>query len=246
MLGGAGAGVTISSTYTPIRLTNSSTLPLFPERRFHAGEVTIAFQANTVFSVTTDTPGVADANGIGNLASAQRFTVVVLTASLAEPTTGSNADADTLNNRGFIDVTLTAPAGSTLDPRERHGPRSGVRRRDHVGRGHAGARRQPRAGPAQPGPATALTFRYWYTGTFTTGDLKLTFIAGSFNYLDASSTPTPNAAAAPVTLDRRREQHLDRRALHHRGRRGDRPATLADAAREARAIGHGAWAARTA
>jgi hypothetical protein len=48
-LGGAGAGVTVSSAYDPIRLTNSNTFRYFLAGEFAAGEVTVAFALDKVF-----------------------------------------------------------------------------------------------------------------------------------------------------------------------------------------------------
>jgi hypothetical protein len=43
---------------------------------------------------------------------------------------------------------------------------------------------------------TGSTFRFWYTGTFVAGTLDISFIAGSYNTLDAASEPVANAAGS--------------------------------------------------
>ena len=77
-LGGAGAGVTQSSSYAPLRLTNSNTFRYFLQDDFVAGEVTVDFIANSVQSVQ---PGTDPEIRIGNAAKQQKFIVQVLNAT---------------------------------------------------------------------------------------------------------------------------------------------------------------------
>jgi hypothetical protein len=46
----------------------------------------------------------------------------------------------------------------------------------------------------------SATLRYWYTGTFTTGKLTLTFKDGAYNELDAANTATPVSGLAPLDI----------------------------------------------
>jgi hypothetical protein len=92
------------------------------------------------------------AGAIGNLVATESFTVVMLTATLADPVLGNSTDADLLNNRGYFDVDFLAiplPAGTTgidlasitdLDPEF-------TRRLCLRARRYHRARQQPGAGP---------------------------------------------------------------------------------------------------
>jgi hypothetical protein len=196
ILSGAGAGVAISTEFAPIRLTGSNTFRYFLSGNFAAGAVTVAFQANTVHSVVADTPNTPDIAGrVGNLASTESFTVVSLTATLADPRSGNSVDVDLLNNRGYFDVDfldIPLPAGTTgidiasitdLDPEFTVAIASGT----------GTIALDDSQAPTRIG-TTGYTFRYWYTGSFTAGKLTLTLKAGSFNYLNAAEAATPNAA----------------------------------------------------
>ena len=240
---GAGRGtVALSSTYGPWRLTNSNTYRYFLTGDFTSGEVTITLLLNSVASVATDTAKVIDADGVGNLVSSEKFTVVVLTAALADPVQGGSVDADLLNNRGYFDVDFDAlrVAGgfsaidvasiTDLDPElEVVGtPAGGTFALDNS------------QAPVRIGD-TGYTFRFWYTGTFKTGTLNFKVIAGSFSYLDAANATTANAVAtlAPVVLtDANNSTWIDVRFTTAGGVALDET-SFADAAREFALSGSG-------
>jgi hypothetical protein len=128
---------------------------------------------------------------VGNLPTsveaetAEGFTIVVLTAALADPVAGGSVDADLLNQRGWFDVTFGAERLRQPGHRQHHSTWTPNSR----------SRSPPAAGtlvldntqaPVRIGE-TGTTYRYWYTGTFKTGKLDLTLIAGGFNYLNAAS-----------------------------------------------------------
>ncbi|MBK8118783.1 MAG: hypothetical protein IPK39_05835 [Sulfuritalea sp.] len=196
--------MSLSTTHAPLRLTSSNTFRYFFTGDFDAGEVTVAFLANQVASVAVDTADVVDtADSVGNLASRERFTVVVLTAALADPATGSNADADLLNNRGYFDVDfldLGIPGASAFDV----GSITDLAPEFNVST-------LPGNGSIEPDNTqtpvrldeTGYKFRYWYTGTFKSGTLTLTFIDGAFSTLNAASAATPvtGVAAKTVTVE---------------------------------------------
>jgi hypothetical protein len=213
ILGGAGQGVTFANVDIPVlRLTGSNTFRYFLSGDFTGGEVTVAFQPGTAYSVRVDVEDVVDADGpngiddaagsFGNLAATERFTVVMLTATLADPRSGNSVDADLLNNRGYFDVDFLAiplPAGADsidfasitdLDPEfDVVVDPTGADPTDFT------FALDNSQAPVRIGE-TGAKFRYWYTGTLKTGTLHLTLKAGGFNYLDAANAPTPNAAGA--------------------------------------------------
>jgi hypothetical protein len=156
--------------------------------------------------------------------------VVVLSASLAEPTPGASADADALNNRGWFDVTFPLNGNDAIDVASITDldPEFTVVAPNGVTFELDNSRAPVRIG------GTGNTFRYWYTGNFTEGTLQLTAIAGSFNYLDAANEPTPNEAGAmtPVTVTAAGNSTWIDIGFTTAGGVAIDAATLADAARE--------------
>ncbi len=153
------------------------------------GPVTLSFAAGSFQSVT------AFGADNENLAMTVTFSVQQLTATLVDPTPGTTADPDTLNNRGYIDVTFTLPPyASSLDLTSIESltpkftvtvdnPSDGTLTLDNT---------QPAIPVGQSG--NTYTFRFWYTGTFQSGELTLNFIGDSFNYLDSTGQPIPDFA----------------------------------------------------
>jgi hypothetical protein len=162
--------------------------------------VTVTFLANTVYSAPSDTPGIEDVSGrVGNRATTtERFTTVTLTARLADPVAGANVDADLLNDRGYFDVTLPLDGATRIDL-------ASVTDLDPEFTVTTDAANGTIVLDGTQAPArigdTGYTFRYWYTGTFVSGNLTLTFTSGSFNYLDGANEATPNTAGAPLVIN---------------------------------------------
>jgi hypothetical protein len=111
-LSGAGLGTAqLAAGYDPIRLTDSDTFRYFLSGDFAPGEVTVTFLANSFRAVE------ADGSFTANRASEQSFFVVKLTAAVLDPAGGTTIDTGLLNERGYIDVEFTLPAGAAaVDP----------------------------------------------------------------------------------------------------------------------------------
>ncbi|HMJ90340.1 MAG TPA: hypothetical protein VK530_11010, partial [Candidatus Acidoferrum sp.] len=171
------------ATIAPVRLTNTDTFRYFFNGSFEAGTVWVRFEQDSFQSVAIDGAGV-DADGIGNLARTESFAVVKLTATAINPVAGNTVDSNLLNQRGYIDVSFTAPSGAQqidlasvfdLDPEFEitvSSPADGTLAIDATQR------------PALIDAATN-TFRYWYAGTFVNGEVQVTFTAGSATFLKA-------------------------------------------------------------
>ncbi|HLQ76232.1 MAG TPA: hypothetical protein VK210_02700, partial [Terriglobia bacterium] len=171
-----GDGLAFSTTYSPLRLTGSNTFRYFFTGNFTPGTIYVRFAPSTFVSVGTDLPGVQTATGIGNLLKVESFTVVELTADLIDPANGSTVDAGLLNERGFIDITFTAPPGgvaidaaSVLDSN----PELAVA-------ADATYKIDDSQAPVRIGQTNV--FRYWYTGVYQAGKAP-TLVAGSASFL---------------------------------------------------------------
>ncbi len=196
-LGGSGLGtVTLVpfATLAPISLPNNI-VRFYVTGAYATGPVNLTFAGSSFHSVT------AGNVTIGNLPTTLSFSVLQLTAVLANPTTGTNPDADTLNDRGYLDVPFTLPAyASSLDLTSMESltpkftvtvdnPSDGTLTLDNT---------QPAILVGQSG--NTYTFRFWYTGTFRSGGLTLNFIGGSFNYLDNNGATIPDFADESLTV----------------------------------------------
>ena len=231
-LGGAGAGtgVTQSSTYAPLRLTNSNTFRYFLQGDFVAGEVTVDFAANSVQSVQ---PGTDPEIRIGNAAKQQKFIVQVLNATLENPRNGDALDVDDLNQRGYIDVTFQLPAYAEsidvatvtdLDPELKV----------TLDTGAALALDESQAPVLVSQNATSYTFRYWTTGTFDSAHVHVAFrrtgdridIDGVVGHADGRRKVVDRRAglvqgdAAVVERHGADEGRTAQRAAHGHARRG--------------------------
>ncbi|MBL8335376.1 MAG: hypothetical protein JNM97_01270, partial [Rhodoferax sp.] len=174
---GEGRGtVSFASIALPVlRLTNSNTFRYFLQGDFAAGEVRIEMAPDSFQSAATDTAGVVESGAVvGNLGTsvaagtAERFTVVVLTAALADPVAGGSVDADLLNQRGWFDVTFGLNGFDSLDV-------ASITDLDAeftvtIAEGSGTLVLDNSQAPVRIGE-TGTTYRYWYTGTFKTGKL---------------------------------------------------------------------------
>ena len=89
-------GNVISFTGTPVRLSGTDTF------RFTLGENL----AIGVYTVTIEANSYSDSAGYSNLEEIETFTVNVARAALTNPPSGSTENRETLNSRGYIDVTF--------------------------------------------------------------------------------------------------------------------------------------------
>jgi hypothetical protein len=123
---------------------------------------------------------------IGNLQEFESFTIQELTADLANPLFGGIVDVGDLNGRGYIDVNIVVPdyaadlivdSVTDLDPEftiEADDPETdGTLELDNT-----------QAPVLLDVVGDTYTFRYWYNGTFETGDVTLTFIHDSITFED--------------------------------------------------------------
>ena len=155
---------------------------------FTTGTVTIAFEANSF-----------NAGSYANLAETETFTVLGPTGDLTNPSNGAITGLGALNGRGYIDVTFTVATGKTLDETTITDldPEFTISSTSTLGDTVTGqVALDATQAPVRLTP-TGSAFRYWTKGHWTSaGDLVVTFLAGSYGYLDGStesSTPTRNA-----------------------------------------------------
>ncbi|MEX2495926.1 MAG: hypothetical protein WD448_07555, partial [Woeseia sp.] len=114
----------------------------------------------------------ADGSGSENDADNLPFTVHNVTADLASPADGTGIDVAVINERGYIDVTFRTPEDATLDAASVSDDAA-----EFTLTGTAAA------GVVVDGAAEHVegdTWRYHFTGEFTTGNVSLDFVADSW------------------------------------------------------------------
>ena len=162
--------------------------------RFEPGAVTVTFLGDSFSSVGTTT--------YANVAETQSFTVVGPVAALVGPSDGSSTGVRQLNDRGFIDVSIVAPAGKTLivvsvtdlDAELSLGTGACL---DAAGSLCLDATQAPLL-LSQTGDTSV--FRYWTRGAATSSALIVTFLLGSFEVTDGT-TVEASTDVSSVTLD---------------------------------------------
>ena len=199
--GDAAGTAVLSSTMTPTRLAgDNNVFRYYFTGEFDGGELAINFAESTYDAIQTDSVGAT--TSISNLADSEAFLLLELTAELADPVADQVVDKDILNNRGFIDVPFTVPpyaADLDLESVTDLDPEFTVAV-DSVGSLTLDESQPPQLVPESTTEGNIYTFRYWYTGTFTDGDLTLTFIGDSVTYLDLAGAPVSNFASIPVAV----------------------------------------------
>ena len=165
-------GVAVSTTYAPLRLTNSNTFRYFLTGDFAAGEVTVAFARGLGPVGPADTPRAIDsADAIGNLASrpsaspwwcSARRWPSRSRARAPTPTCSTTAATSTSPSRSNGNDAIDVASITDLDPEFT------VVAPDGVSFALDNSQAPVRIGDS------GHTFRYWYTGTFTAGSLQLT------------------------------------------------------------------------
>jgi len=182
-LGGAGVGsAVLAAGLAPTRLPETDTYRYYIDGRFGTGQVTVTFAAGAF----------ADNNPYANLAQTQTFTVQGPTADLAGPANGESVGTAVINGRGHIDVVFRPTGGNLLDvgsilDTDDTGATAGDEfTLDGSGLGTA-ALDSTRAPEQLPG---TNTFRYYLTGTFVPGVVRVNFNPGSW----ADNTGTVNLA----------------------------------------------------
>ena len=202
---------------------------------FAPGAVTVGFVAGSFSSSSSLHP-----SGFTNLAKTDTFTVQQLTATLADPNAGGMMGADDLNNRSFVDVTFNLPSGaesidisSVTDAAAEFSISSpGTLSIDTT-----------QAPVLISQSSTAYVFRYFTTGTASSGPVSLTYVDGSVTFRDAGGQPVVPAAGtytltgtysatrtstsstrpqrhpARHDVDRRQRAHAQRHGARHRAAR---------------------------
>ncbi|HWS34529.1 MAG TPA: hypothetical protein VN408_17540, partial [Actinoplanes sp.] len=157
------------------------------ELRFAAGAIRNS-------DLTTDS---GTTSGAGNTAVTLAFTVVGATAVITNPTPGASVDINVLNGRAWINVTFTSPTLFTIDWASITdlAPEFAL-----SGAGLGTIRLDGTQAPQLVSTGTGTrTYRYWLTGRFaTTGDVKLTFLTGSWSY-ELNLTGALTVTDAPTT-----------------------------------------------
>src|SRR5207302_364598 len=103
-LSGTGVNTVLFDTSKSPTSEGSNVYRYFFTGAFLPGTVTVAFNGGSF----------ADSAGYSNLTSTQPFTVLGPTDKLVSPADGSTLGAKGLNNRGYLDVAIVAPNGTTL------------------------------------------------------------------------------------------------------------------------------------
>jgi hypothetical protein len=161
-LGGAGLG---SIALVPFATLAPSLLPgnvirFYVTGAYATGTVALSFAAN---SFQSSAPSGVASTTYGNLPTTLTFTIQQLTATLANPTAGTNPDATTLNNLGYLDVTYPLIGGSPLNPATINGDEFTL-----SGAGALGV--TIGTGPLLiASSASSETYRYSFTGSFQPG-----------------------------------------------------------------------------
>ena len=146
-LAGAGATGVQLAPIAPMQIAGTSIWRFFVLGSFGAGGVTLDIDANRFASNPT---GDASLPKVVNAAGHQGFTVQLLTGGLAGGLSGALIGTDQLNDRGWIDVTFTAP-GLRRHARPELGARPRARVHGHAVDRHVRAQRRG-ARPDVAGP----------------------------------------------------------------------------------------------
>ena len=149
--------------------------------------------------------GPTTTTGAFNAPTDLSFTILGATASVTDPSSGGQIDVNAVNNRGWIDVSFTAPTGYALDLSSildlgpeftLGGPGLGTASLDPtkaptcLDRDAQGTTTPFAAGACKVGSDGAWHFRFWTTGQFGTGAVTLTFLQAAWSFV---ATPAPSA-----------------------------------------------------
>ncbi len=193
-LSGTGVGTAaLLGAAAPTRLGTSGTWRYYFTGDFRTGDVDVTFGPGTFQS---GAPGVPASN-VGNLADTQTFFLESITAELGDPSLGAIQGTDTLNRRGFFEVTFAKPAYATgldvasvtdLAP-EFTVTTPGV---------ELDANRAP---VLIDSTATTWTFRYFFNGPKNAA-IAYDYIGGSVDFTDGQGAKVPLFAPRRVKVVR--------------------------------------------
>ena len=121
------------------------------------------------------------------------------TATLSDPATQSTTGARNLNDRGYIDIGITAPAGKNLDVDSVLD--FGALIADEItltGPGSAGVALDRLQAPLfLRRQGNTWFFRFWTRGSYASGQLTAAYVAGTFGFVEGG-TNTSTATTTPV------------------------------------------------
>ncbi|MBT8144808.1 MAG: hypothetical protein KJO55_08905, partial [Gammaproteobacteria bacterium] len=158
--------------------------------------------------VVTDTSAAA-----GNRETAQRFYVQGPTATLAGPGNGEAIGIASQNKRGFIDVTFGFPDGTVLDLATLYDVESIETADENTPKHHnaefvldpaTGLELDDSQAPVLISQVGSMyTMRYFTLGTYTSGEVIVTLIPGSFGFADGtlSTSADPIVVSDPTTAN---------------------------------------------
>jgi hypothetical protein len=146
---------------------------------YHTGDVHVVFTSG----------GVSDGNTFTNVQCTnaalctQSFTVLGPTAKLVDPADGVVVGANQLNVRGYIDIPFVAPTGLTVDP-------TTISKVDFTlgGSGAAGFSIDDQSPVQVSQQGSTSVYRFWTKGTYSTGDVQVTFISGKVGFSDHTTS----------------------------------------------------------
>ncbi|MEI7700245.1 MAG: hypothetical protein WCK86_10635, partial [Planctomycetia bacterium] len=172
--------VTTATDESVYRYTLPTTVTLVP------GTYTVQFAADSF----------ADSEGTGNKYEEETFEVAVAKPALAGPKDGAQIDVLSLNNSGFLTIRFVGLPGLTLNENSITDAAA-----EFVLSGAAASGITVNQTPEK---VDAFTYKYSFTGQFSTGPVTVTFPAGVFmdsdGNLSVASTETFTAAGPQISL----------------------------------------------
>ena len=149
---------------------------------------------------TTFTAGAfEDDAGFSSLEQVATFTVEGPTADLTTPAPGAAIGVRSLNDRGFFDVTITVPVGTTLDVASVTDPADEF---TIQGPTQGNVRLDPTQTPTLVRVAGRdYTFRYWTLGEWASGEVSVRFVPGAYSTVDGAGAVTASTFVGPLTVD---------------------------------------------
>ncbi|CAB5140735.1 diguanylate cyclase/phosphodiesterase (GGDEF & EAL domains) with PAS/PAC sensor(s), partial [Olavius algarvensis associated proteobacterium Delta 3] len=207
-LSGTGSGTSaLDSTQAPTRLPGTDAFRYYIDGQFATGDVTVTFVKGAF----------ADNGPYTNVAETETFTVQGPTADLANPLNGEAIGTTAINDRGYIDVEISVPAGSSLlvtsvtdleaefqlggaglGNIQLDSTQAPLWIRDGIDNDQDGETDEA----DEPGE-TSTKFRYWTTGSYDTtasNPVTVTFITESWSYIDNSGGAVDSTQTGTVPV----------------------------------------------
>ena len=139
----------------------------------------------------------SDSQGDPGQPGAMTFDVQGPTATISNPSSSGSIDVSALNNRHYIDLTLPIPAnlpnGYTIDPKS---VTTLTPKFSFSGTGVGTAAVDTSQAPVL---LSGNTYRFWITGTFSSNDVTVNFIPGSYSFIPNNYAPASVSTATVST-----------------------------------------------